>query len=60
MEDTATLAVTHLSRYDALLRISKTLATHRTMRELFEVLADNLHMVVPFDYLALLLPDAHT
>ena len=60
MEDTATLAVTHLSRYDALLRISKTLATHRTMRELFEVLADNLHMVVPFDYLALMLHDAHT
>ena len=60
MEDTATLAVTHLSRYDALLRISKTLATHRTMRELFAVLADNLHMVVPFDYLALLLHDART
>ena len=60
MEDTATIAVTHLSRYDALLRISKTLATHRTMAELFEVLADNLHTVVPFDYLALLLHDDPT
>jgi formate hydrogenlyase transcriptional activator len=58
MEDTATIA--HLSRYDALLRVSKTLATHRTMAELFEVLADNLHTVVPFDYLALLLHDGPT
>src|SRR4051812_1372427 len=50
-------ALAHLSRYDALLRISKTLAGHNTMAELFAVLADHLHRVVPFDYLALLLHD---
>ena len=60
MEDTATLAVTNLSRYDAMLRTSKTLASHRTMAELFEVLADNLHPIVPFDYLALVLHDDST
>jgi formate hydrogenlyase transcriptional activator len=60
MEDTATLAVAHLSRYDALLSISKTLATHRTLAELFEVMADRLHPIVPFDYLALLLHDEST
>jgi formate hydrogenlyase transcriptional activator len=60
MEDTATIAVANLSRYDALLRTSKTLAGHRTMAELFEVLADNLHPIAPFDYLALLLHDDST
>src|SRR5215510_3954847 len=60
MEDTATIAVANLSRYDALLRTSKTLAAHRTMTELFEVLAENLHPIVPFDYLALLLHDEST
>ena len=47
----------HLSRYDALLRTSKTLATHRTIGELFHVLGEHLHPIVPFDYLALLLHD---
>ena len=47
----------HLSRYDALQRISKTLAGHRTMAGLFQVLAGELHSLVPFDYLALLLHD---
>jgi formate hydrogenlyase transcriptional activator len=47
----------HLSRYDALLRTSKTLATHRTIGELFHVLGDELHPIIPFDYLALLLHD---
>jgi formate hydrogenlyase transcriptional activator len=60
MEDAATLASTHLSRYDALLRVSKILAGHRTLGELFRVLADELHSVVPFDYLALVLHDDAT
>jgi formate hydrogenlyase transcriptional activator len=47
----------HLSRYDALLRTSKTLATHRTIGELLEVLGGQLHPIIPFDYLALLLHD---
>src|SRR5687767_10300052 len=57
MADKDAVAAAHLSRYDALLRISKTLSGHKTMAELFGVLADELHTVVPFDYLALLLHD---
>ena len=57
MADADAVASANLSRYDALLRISKTLSGHKTMAELFEVLADQLHAVVPFDYLALLLHD---
>jgi len=45
----------HLARYDALLRISQTLARHQTISELFDVLADELHPLVPFDYLALVM-----
>ena len=39
MPDADAFASAHLSRYDALIRISKTLAGHRTMAELFDVLA---------------------
>ena len=60
MANAAELESAHLSRYDALLRISKTLAGHRTMAELFEVLTQHLHPIIPFDYLALLLHDAAT
>ncbi len=60
MADAVGLESAHLSRYDALLRISKTLADHRTMAELFEVLARHLHPIIPFDYLALLLHDDAT
>src|SRR5262245_7701883 len=56
----ATLVSAHLSRYDALLRISKTLARHQTIAELFEVLADELHPLIPFDYLALIVHDEST
>ena len=59
MKDDA-LASARLARYDALLRISRTLASHKTIAELFEVLADNLHSVVPFDYLALMLYEQQT
>ena len=54
------LASTHLSRYDALLRVAKTLAGHKTIAELFAVLARHLHPIVPFDYLALLLYEEAT
>ena len=57
MADEDAAAAANLSRYDALLRISKTLSGHQTMAELFEVLAGQLHAIVPFDYLALLLHD---
>jgi formate hydrogenlyase transcriptional activator len=49
-----------LARYDALLRISQQLAHHRSISELVNVLADHLHAVVPFDYLALVLHEAAT
>jgi formate hydrogenlyase transcriptional activator len=60
MTESAALASAHLSRYDALLSTSKTLAGHRTMAELFHVLAEALHSLVPFDYLSLLLHDEPT
>ena len=55
--DPAALASAHLSRYDALVSVSKTLATHRTIGELLKVLGEHLHPLIPFDYLALLLHD---
>ena len=57
MTDADALIAARLLRYDALQRISKTLVSQRTMAELFHVLAGNLHTLVPFDYLALLLHD---
>ena len=60
MAEAEALATAHLSRYDALLRVSKTLAGHKTIAELFQVLADHLHTVVPFDYLALILHEEPT
>ena len=60
MTDATALNLAHLSRYDALLRIAKTFASHRSLAELFKVLADHLHSVVPFDYLALTLHDEST
>ena len=60
MANADALAAASLSRYDALLRISKTLSGHKTMAELFAVLANQLHAIVPFDYLALLLHEEPT
>ena len=53
----ASLLSVHRSRYDALLRISKDVAGHSTIAELLHGLAEQLHPLVPFDYLALLLHD---
>ena len=58
MPDQPAFDSAHLTRYDALLRASRTLVTHRTIGELFRVLARELHPIIPFDYLALLLHDA--
>ena len=60
MADVSTPDSGHLLRYDALVSISKTLADHNTVAELFEVLAHHLHAVVPFDALALVLHDDKT
>src|SRR5262252_5984946 len=60
MSDDAAVALANLSRYDALLRTSKILARHQTISELFGVLADELHPLIPFDYLALIVHDEST
>ncbi len=57
MSPEASLLSVHRSRYDALLRISKDVADHSTIAELLRGLAEQLHPLVPFDYLALLLHD---
>src|SRR5262245_2855232 len=46
-----------LARYDGLLRVTHVLARHKTIAELFRVLAAQLHAVVPFECLALVLHD---
>jgi formate hydrogenlyase transcriptional activator len=46
-----------LARYDALLRVTHVLARHKTIAELFRVLSAQLHAVVPFECLALVLHD---
>src|SRR5262245_40158992 len=60
MAKATAVASAHFSGFDALVSISKTLAEHKTIAELFQVLADHLHTVVPFDYLALILHDEQT
>lgn len=57
MGDEPALPSAQVLRYDALLRVAKALGSHRTIAELFQVLAERLHPLVPFDYLALLLHD---
>jgi formate hydrogenlyase transcriptional activator len=57
MADVSARDTGHLARYDALVSIAKTLAGHKTVAELFQVLAHHLHAVVPFDALALVLHD---
>jgi formate hydrogenlyase transcriptional activator len=59
MADAAVVSA-HLSRYDALLRISTTLARHQTIAELFDVLSGELHPLVPFDYLGLVVHEEST
>src|SRR5262245_8733958 len=49
-----------VARYEALLRASAALALHRSIADLMHVLADQLHAVVPFEYMALVLHEAAT
>jgi formate hydrogenlyase transcriptional activator len=60
--DTALLpsAAQAVARYEALLRVSKSLANHRSIAELLAVLSARLHEVVPFDLLALILHEEPT
>jgi len=49
-----------VARYEALLRVSKALALHKSLADLIHALAAHLHSVVPFDYLAVVLHDPAT
>src|SRR6266849_2769905 len=47
-----------ISRYEALLRESRAIARHTSVAELLRAISEQLHFVVPFDYLMLILHDA--
>jgi formate hydrogenlyase transcriptional activator len=47
-----------VSRYEALLRVSRAIARHTSVAELLRAISEQLHLVVPFDYLMLVLHDA--
>ncbi len=40
------------SRYESLIRLSEAIRSHRDQKDLFQLLADELHHVVPFDAMA--------
>jgi len=52
------LGLDALSRYEALLSVSRAIARHTSVAALLRVISDQLHLVVPFDYLMLILHDA--
>jgi formate hydrogenlyase transcriptional activator len=56
--ETASSGLDPLSRYEALLRVSRAIAHHRNVTELLHAIVAQLHIVVPFDYLMLILNDA--
>ena len=49
------LGLDALSRYEALLTVSRAIARHTSVAELLRAISDQLHIVVPFDYLMLIL-----
>ena len=57
MSDPHVTSRTAPPEYEALLLVSRGLAEHRSIPELFRALAGQLHGVLPFDYLALVLHD---
>jgi formate hydrogenlyase transcriptional activator len=54
------LGLDALSRYEALLSVSRAIARHTSVAGLLRAIGDQLHLVVPFDYLMLILHDAST
>jgi hypothetical protein len=46
-----------LARYEALIRVSRAIHTHRDPKELFRVLAGELRQAVEFDFIGLFLYD---
>jgi formate hydrogenlyase transcriptional activator len=55
-----TLGLDALSRYEALLSVSRAIACHTSVAELLRAISDQLPLVVPFDSLMLILHDAPT
>ena|SRR6266568_3012679 len=47
-------------RYEALLRISETIAAHRDSKELFRTITDALRQVISFDFLSVVLYEENT
>jgi formate hydrogenlyase transcriptional activator len=59
--DSETLAVPAVeTRYETLVRVSQTIGVHRDPEELFDALADELHRVVPFNYIHISIRDQNT
>ena len=54
------LGLDALSRYAALLTVSRAIARHTSVASLLHAICDQLHLVVPFDFLMLVLHDAPT
>jgi formate hydrogenlyase transcriptional activator len=54
------LGLDAVSRYEALLSVSRTIARHTSVAELLRAISVQLRLVVPFDYLMLILHDAPT
>ena len=48
------------TRYETLIRVSQEIGVHRDPKELFAVLANELHRVVPFDYIGVSIRDRDT
>lgn len=44
-------------RYETLVRVSRAIGTHRQLKELFAILADELHGIVQFDFIGVSLRD---
>jgi formate hydrogenlyase transcriptional activator len=44
-------------RYETLVRVSRAIGTHRQLKELFGILADELHGIVQFDFIGVSLRD---
>ena len=56
----ASLGLDALSRYSALLTVSRAIARHTSVAGLLHAICDQLHLVVPFDFLMLILHDGPT
>jgi formate hydrogenlyase transcriptional activator len=59
--DSEVLAAPALAmRYETLVRVSRAIGAHRDLKELFDILADELHGVVQFDFIGVSLRDQNS